>query len=406
MPRAFPVRVGSRGERPLTGPRPFSQEWVQTPPELRAPPPRRAPELPAWLPSERVLSAILVILLVLITSFVGGGPGMKNVANGSTKTASIAGTTIAALAGASVVATGTSANAVLVTPPSPTVGAAALGPAATVSDASMTPAATQVLADVSGALLPKYRIVSYYGHPNSTQMGILGEYDMPGLLAQLKDEAAAYEAADPSRPVMPAFELIASVAQNWSADDNTYLLHTDDATIQKYVDFTRENGIILILDIQIGRSTIADEVDRVKKWLVEPHVHLAIDPEFAVGPDEIPNEAIGGVDASKIRGAQETLAKIVKDHNLPPKLLIVHRFTEDMITNADQLGAVDGVQTVIDFDGFGTPDSKLEGYQLFMVGQDYAQFAGIKLFYEKDSPLMSPSEVVALDRPPDVVIYQ
>jgi hypothetical protein len=334
---------------------------------------------------------------------------MHTSADSATKAQATVGTTIAAIPGSTAEATKTESGGVLIAPPSPTVaigGEVTDAVTATATEREPTPSPTNAVSVEPGALLPKYRIVAYYGHPNSTQMGILGEYDKDELLSQLMDEVAAYEAADPSRPVMPAFELIASVAQNWPATDNLYLSYTDDATIQEYVDFTKAHGILLILDVQIGHSTIAAEVERLKKWLVEPNVHLGIDPEFAVGPDQVPNEVIGGVDASKIAGAQEMLAEIVKDHDLPPKVLIVHRFTEDMIMNADQLGTVDGVQTVIDFDGFGDPANKLQGYDLFLVDQAYAQYAGIKLFYNSDSPLMSPKEVVALDRPPDLVIYQ
>jgi hypothetical protein len=99
------------------------------------------------------------------------------------------------------------------------------------------------------------------------------------------------------------------------------------------------------------------------------------------------------------------LAQIVRDNNLPPKLLIVHRFTEGMITNAEQLGPVEGVQTVIDFDGKGDSASKIEGYELFL-DTDYAQFAGIKLFYKYDEPLLQPEDLMDLPRVPDVVIYQ
>ena len=359
---------------------------------------RRAPNLPAWFPSDRVLSGILVLLLVLFTVAFNGGPTLGT-------NAFIAAPTKASDELADV--TGT--QEVIVAPPSATAEQVPT----TTSDAAPTqtaavPAITvspPTLATDSRALLPKYRIVSYYGHPADVNMGILGQLEMVDLLAQLRDEAQAYELADPDRPVMPAFEVIASVAQNWPADDDTYLLHTDEATIQKYVDFARDNGIILILDLQIGHSTIPEEIERVSKWLVEPFVHIALDSEFAMQEGGLPGTDYGSLDASDIAVAQQLLAEIVVANNLPPKLLIVHRFTEGMVTNADQVEQVTGVQTVIDFDGFGDPASKIEGYDLFLE-PGLAEFAGIKLFYEKDAPLMQPYDVVELDRPPDVVIYQ
>ena len=398
MPRATPARGGSRGDRAAEGPRPFSREWLQLSPEQQQPPMRRAPNLPAWFPSDRVLSGILVLLLVLFTVAFNGGPTLRT-------NALIAAPTKASDELAAV--TGT--QEVIVAPPSATAEQVPT----TTSDAAPTqtaavPAITvspPTVATDSRALLPKYRIVSYYGHPADVNMGILGQLEMVDLLAQLRDEAQAYELADPDRPVMPAFEVIASVAQNWPADDDTYLLHTDEATIQKYVDFARENGIILILDLQIGHSTIPEEIERVSKWLVEPFVHIALDSEFAMQEGGLPGTDYGSLDASDIAVAQQLLAEIVVANNLPPKLLIVHRFTEGMVTNADQVEQVTGVQTVIDFDGFGDPASKIEGYDLFLE-PGLAEFAGIKLFYEKDAPLMQPYDVVELDRPPDVVIYQ
>jgi hypothetical protein len=272
---------------------------------------------------------------------------------------------------------------------------------------SITPAVTAPppTATDPRAILPRYRIVSYYGHPHSENMGIVGEMSKEELLARLLEVAASFEAADPSRPVMPAFEVISSVAQNWPAEDNTYLLHTDDATMQEYVDFTAENGILLILDLQIGHSTVRAEIDRIEKWLLYPHVHLAIDPEFAMPEGAIPGSTIGGVDASDITYAQERLAKLALDNDLPPKVLIVHQFYEGMIRNSETLAPVEGVQLVIEFDGFGAPANKIVGYLQFIHDRPI-EFGGIKLFYKQDDPVMTPAELLDLTPPPDLIIIQ
>lgn len=404
MPLTLPIRVGGRSARPAVGPRPFSQEWLATPPELRTPPPKRMPDLPPWVPSERVVAAILVMLLVLATvAFSGAGiPGTTAHVPSTAVTQPNAGsgeTPMLAFAPPTATTTVTPEQ----TESAPTPAQTPLAVGGPESAASESPAVNPN-ADPR-ALLPTYRIVSYYGHPHSNVMGILGEYTPDELLAQLKDEVAAYERADPSRPVLPAFEIIVSVAQNWPADDGTYLLHTDADTIQSYVDFTRDNGILLILDLQIGHSTVANEIDRVREWLAEPNVHLALDPEFAMPEGAVPGDVIGSLDAEDVAVAQQELASIVAEYGLPPKILIVHRFTENMITNADKIVPVDGVQTVIDFDGHGDPANKLAGYQLFLE-EGPAEFAGFKLFYQQDDPLLTPDEVVGLGRPPDVVIYQ
>jgi hypothetical protein len=282
-------------------------------------------------------------------------------------------------------------------------------PGGVLIDVTSTPteaAAVGSIADFpEGELLPDYRILAFYGHPHTPDLGILGQYSKQDLLDLLREEAAAYERADPDTPVMPAFEIIASVAQGDPGEDGTYLAQTDEETIRQYIQFTQEQGILLILDIQVGRTSVADEWEIIKKYMNEPNVHLAIDPEFAMGPDQVPSVDIGSVDAEDITFAQEQLAQIVEDDGLPPKVLIVHRFTDGMITNADELEAVDNVQLVVDADGFGDPESKIATYQLYSRDGGF-KFSGIKLFYDQDHPLMQPEDVVGLDPPPNFVMYQ
>lgn len=254
-------------------------------------------------------------------------------------------------------------------------------------------------------LLPDYRIVAYYGHPADTDMGILGQFSKEELLNQLQDEAAAYERADPGRPVLMAFEIIGSVAQADPGPDGSYVLQTDEATIREFIQFTQENDLLLIIDIQMGKRTVEDEMALIADYLSEPNVHLAIDPEFAWGADKDPATDFGSIDVDDINYAQAEMARIVDENDLPPKLLIVHRFTDGMVTNIRHLDDVDNVQFVLNFDGFGDPASKEQGYGLY-VRESEMPFGGIKLFYDQDRPLMNPEDVVGLDPPPDFVMYQ
>jgi len=405
MRRVSPVSVDRRAEGPGDRPRPFSQEWLATSPHDGGRLGRRLPVLPGWMPAEGALSGLLVLVLVLATVIASGGAAPRTVAGvaGSgtggalTATENPEGQTQALL-------DPTAATTARAQPTVAVAPAEAVETPTLVAGLALTPATGGESVGDPRALLPNYRVLAYYGHPLNDTMGILGEYSKDDLLAQLLDEKAAYEAADPSRPVMPAFELIATVAQNWDPGDGTYLLQTDEALIDEYVEFTQAKGIQLILDVQIGHSTVEAEIEQVKRWLVEPNVHLALDPEFAMAEGDIPGTAIGSIDASDVAVAQEALAAIVAENDLPPKILIVHRFTEGMITNPEEIAAVAGVQTVIDFDGFGEPGSKQEFYELFIKGGS-AEFGAIKLFYQQDSPLMTATEIVALDPPPDLVIY-
>lgn len=256
-----------------------------------------------------------------------------------------------------------------------------------------------------GSVLPGNRVVSFYGHPNSEQMGILGEYDIDTVAAKLREQAAAYAAADPSRPVIPALELIATVAQPWPGEDGTYLAYTGDEIIGEFAEYTAANGMLLILDLQIGHSTIPDEINRVRHWLELPHVHVALDPEFSTGPDRIPGEFIGEVDGADVQIAVQMLAQIVAEKGLPSKILIVHQFEEEMILNKGAISPLPGVDIVIDMDGFGGQEAKIANYEHF-VRDELIEYGGIKLFYRQDDPLLTPEQIVALDPPPLVVIYQ
>jgi hypothetical protein len=273
-----------------------------------------------------------------------------------------------------------------------------------------TPAATPAGDPIDG-LLPGHRIVSYYGHPNSTSMGILGEFDKDEVLRLLREQAAAFEAADPSTPVVLAFELIATVAQPWPMDDGTYVAYTGDEIIGEFVEFVEANDMILILDLQIGHDTIVNQINLIRHWLEHPRVHVALDPEFStaaneiVPRDRIPGEFIGESNGHDIQAGMELLAEIVRENNLPAKILMVHQFEDEMIYNKDVITPVPGVNFVLDMDGFGSPEAKLTNYDHFVRDQ-LIEYGAIKMFYRQDDPLLTPEVIVSLDPPPLVVIYQ
>ncbi|MGH2531304.1 MAG: hypothetical protein ACRDJW_03255 [Thermomicrobiales bacterium] len=370
------------------GPAPFSTEWILSPPEPE--PHRRLPVLPSWFPSDSGFACVLVVLLTLAVAVGGGGFGLA--AGGDEPSVPEVALEETALAAPTTPPT---AESLVAAEPTTTFTAAL----------NLEPSTRGPVGGVDGAILPHYRILSFYGHPNDPNMGIVGEYGKEELLRLLREEQAAYEAAESSRPVMPAIEVIATVAQNWPTDEGQYLLTTGAHIIDDYARFCEENGLILILDVQIAHSNVEEEIERVRPWLELPFVHLAIDPEFAMAEGEIPGQAIGGMDAADITYAQEELAEIAAEHGLPPKVLIVHQFEEGMIRNAEQLAPVPGVQLVIEFDGYGEPANKIAGYNLFISDRPI-EFGGIKLFYRQDAPLLMPPEIVALRPSPDLVIYQ
>lgn len=381
----MPSRFVTRAARDR-GPQPFSSAWLTAPPASTTTRPLFT--LPGWLPDEKALSAGLVLVLAVVIALATAYEVVP-------RPAAVA----PAPTGAGRAAPTHPPQAALAAPGTPTPVAAPAFVAEPVR------AATPALDQPPGALLPANRILTYYGHPYDPNMGILGEYPKEELLARLRAEAANYEAVDPTRPVIPAFEIIATVAQRAPMADGSYLLDTDPAVLSEYADFAAANGAIVILDLQIGRSTVAAEIEKVRSLLERPNVHLALDPEFAVAEGQIPGEYIGSLDAESVAYAQRTLAEIVAARGLPPKVLIVHQFREDMIANKMTLAPVPGVQLVIDADGYGAPELKVAVYNI-LVRDEPIEFAGIKLFYKQDVPLLTPAEVLALSPPPDVVIYQ
>lgn len=263
---------------------------------------------------------------------------------------------------------------------------------------------------LAGAILPFKRIVAYYGNFYSKQMGALGEYDKATVLAKLKAEAAAWEAVDPTTPVLPAIEYIDVTAQGSPGKDGKYRLRMPDSQIDIALDYAKEINGIVILDIQPGLSTVQDEVPLIESYLMMPSVHLALDPEFAMHNGTPPGRVIGSLDAADINWTINYLSKLVQDNNLPPKVLLLHRFTEDMITNYQNIKPTPQVQVVVQMDGWGSPQRKKNTYY-HVVAPEPVQFTGVKLFYKndlKEDPprMLTKQEVLDLKPSPIFIQYQ
>jgi hypothetical protein len=401
----MPGRLAIRAPRP-TGPRPFSTAWLESPEP--PPPARRRVALPDWVPESQTLSAALVAIVSLTVGLLAVF-GQTPPPGTTEPSAALAAPTVAALIEPTPVSIETPAvmeqAASDLSAPESTLEPAAAPEFAQAPALEAEAALPVVRAPGEGPLLPTYRIVTYYGHPHDANMGIVGEHAMEELAELLRAEAANYAAADPSRPVIPAFELIATVAQRVPGADGTYILDTDHQTLIDYIDYAEAEGMLVVLDIQIGRGTVAAEIEKVRDLLMRPNVHLAIDPEFAVAEGETPGEHIGSVTAEDVLYAQQVLAEISAVNGIPPKILIVHQFREDMISGKERLAPYPGVQLVIDADGYGVPELKTAVYN-FLVRDEPVEFGGVKLFYRQDVPVMSAQEILALVPSPDVVIYQ
>ncbi len=255
------------------------------------------------------------------------------------------------------------------------------------------------------ALLPWSRVVTYYGNPLSEKMGILGVGDPNAMMAALEREAENWRRADPLTTVKPGLELVATVAADKPGPSGKYRVRMTDALIWKVIGWSRSKGWLTILDVQVGHSSVREEVARLRPFLEQPDVHLALDPEFDMPPGVAPGRRIGGTDASQVNVAVRFLASVVEKLKLPPKLLLVHRFTEGMLKHHESVMLDPRVQVVMVMDGFGPPAFKRVVYRI-AIRREPVEFAGIKLFYKNDRPIMTPSETLKLQPGPSVVIYQ
>jgi hypothetical protein len=261
-----------------------------------------------------------------------------------------------------------------------------------------------------GSILPGKRIVAYYGNPLSKRMGALGEYPKDEMLKRLMKEVARWNKADPSEPVQPALQLIAVVAQGKPGKAGKYRMIMPDKIVNKVYDWAKAAHCLFFIDIQTGHSNIRDIVPRFEWILKNPDVHLAMDPEFnLIKSGRIPGTKIGTYDASDINYVSGYLAALVKKYHLPPKVLVVHRFTRNMVTNSEKIILRPQVQIVMNMDGWGAPWLKRDSYKDYIV-REPVEYTGFKLFYHNDTkkgdPLLTPKQVLRLNPKPLYIQYQ
>ena len=261
-----------------------------------------------------------------------------------------------------------------------------------------------------GSILPHKRIVAYYGNPNSKRMGALGEYPKDEMLSRLRKEVGRWAEADPSRPVQPALHLIAVVAQSEPGKAGKYRMIMPDAVVNEVYGWAKEANSVLFIDIQTGHDDIRSLLPRFEWILKNPDVHLGIDPEFNLVDNlAVPGTKIGTYDAADINYVTGYLAELVQKFDLPPKVLTVHRFTRNGVTNSPNIELLSEVQIVMHMDGWGAPWLKRSTYKDYVVS-DPVQYTGFKLFYHNDTkkgdPLMTAADVLRLHPQPLYIQYQ
>ncbi len=263
-----------------------------------------------------------------------------------------------------------------------------------------------------GALLPGKRIIAYYGNPHSKKMGVIGEYPETEMLAMFDRTVAEWNTADPSTPVMPAIHLVTVVAQGAPGADGMWRRREDASMIEKTYAWAKSRKGILFLDIQASHSTLQQELPALLPYLERPDVHLGVDPEFYMHYDKEgarPSSKIGTMMASDINYVIRTLDKLVTDKKLPPKVLVVHRFTRKMVPDAESIRPTRNVQVVMHMDGWGPPWLKFDSFRDYIVKHP-VQFTGFKLFYHNDTKkgdaLLLPAELLRLRPSLSYIQYQ
>ncbi len=254
------------------------------------------------------------------------------------------------------------------------------------------------------SILANNLLVTWYGNPNSAQMGVLGQFTGDDLANRLRKQANAY-AGLTNKNIMPAYELIAVVAQGSAGDDGKWRRRESTDVIDSMLQQARANGFKLVLDVQPGHSTVQDELEWLRPYLEQPDVYLALDPEFDMWQGQTPGVEIGHMGADEVNYAINMLDGIVRAKGLPPKVLIAHQFTMNMLPDKENITSSPNVDLVLDMDGFGAQWLKLDSYRMVME-QKQLDYAGVKLFYDQDPGMFTPDEVMNLDPVPSVVIYQ
>jgi hypothetical protein len=361
----------------------------------------------ALLPKTRA-AAPLRRVAVLVRAAGGQAPS-----TGALTTGAI--TTMARVAGAAVVTVGgydpraypAAIRALAKARPREVVAiGAGFGPASRLA-ARLAVAATGVQLPGGGQVLfPGHRIVALYGNPTTPYLGVLGQQDLPASITRAERAGAMYRPL--SRvPVVPAFEIIATVAQGSPGPDGTYSYQTPPSTLEPWVREATAAGLYVILDLQPGRANLLTQARVYQSLLEQPDVGLALDAEWKLQPGQLPLRQIGSVSIGEVNSVVRWLAALTASHHLPQKLLVLHQFRLSMVADERELDTShDDLAIVIHMDGQGTPSVKLQTWEAVTAAAPPGVFFGWKDFTVKDHPMLTPEATMANTPAPVMISYQ
>lgn len=251
-------------------------------------------------------------------------------------------------------------------------------------------------------LFPRFRVVAHYGWPRDGRLGILGQGSAEEAAERLVRHTAPYEL--PGHPRLPAFELISTIATRGAGSHGHYSNPLDHETIQRYLDAARSVDALLLLDIQPGQSDFLTELRRHERFLFEPDVGVALDPEWRMHGGARPGDHVGWVSADEVNRVSAYLSELTLEHRLPEKLLVLHQFQHQMLRDRDRIAPRPGLAITIHMDGFGSPGAKLSTYRQIRAEAPFTM--GFKVFLQQDTNPFTPAQVMGLDPSPAFVSYQ
>jgi len=255
-------------------------------------------------------------------------------------------------------------------------------------------------------LFPGRRMVALYGHPGTASLGVLGEQPVEEAIQRAKKTAAQYEALS-DRPVVPTFEIIATIASGAAGKDGDYSAEASVEHLRPWVDAAREAGVYVLLDLQPGTTDFLTQAKRYSELLEQPHVGLALDPEWRLKPGQRHMRQIGSVDVAEVNATAAWLAGLTREKNLPQKLFVVHQFRLSMISDREKLETGhDELAAMIHADGNGTPGEKLATWRAVHANAPAGVSWGWKNFYDEDRPTFTPKQTYEVEPVPDLVTYQ
>jgi len=289
------------------------------------------------------------------------------------------------------------------------------GPASVVYVGDITSStAWQLDTVLTGATLPgggflpleDRRIVALYGSPGAPSLGLLGAQDEAATIARAREVAARYEAAADGRTVVPGLDVIATIASSAAEPTGDFSRRVPISRLRPLIDLAADAGVAVFLDLQPGRTSFLVQAQEYEELLREPHVHLALDPEWRIGPGERHLVRIGSVAASEVQDVADWLADLVRTHRLPQKVLMLHQFTLAMLPDRDTVQIPAELIGVIHMDGQGALPLKDRTYAVLSDGAEGHWAWGWKNFTRIDVPVATPEQTIDRVPVPVVITYQ